>query len=146
MRIFKKKNSILNRNRKFPQMVERQARGRRLPSGAHVEQGEGLRDVVRVHGVEDDGGRGEEGEQEDEEEVEDEAARPPAHALHREILPRADREGRRTGDNVVSSVRTGNDHTGRCFNHRIKGIGFILGRYRLSCRHQFSLVHLMINI
>ena len=87
-----------------------------MPSGAHVEQGEGLRDVVRVHGVEDDGGRGEEGEQEDEEEVEDEAARPPAHTLHREILPGAEREGRRTGGNVVSSVRTGNDHTGRCFN------------------------------
>ena len=53
--------------------------------------GDGLRDVEALHGVEDDGGRGEKGEQKNEEEVEDEAARPPAQTLHREVLPETER-------------------------------------------------------
>lgn len=44
-------------------------------------------DVELVHGVDDDGWRGEEEEQQEEEDVEEDAAEPPARAAHRQVLP-----------------------------------------------------------
>jgi len=60
---------------------------------AHVEVGDGPGDVELVYGGDDDGGRGEEGEQDHQEDVEQEEAKPPADALHREVLPETERKG-----------------------------------------------------
>lgn len=47
----------------------------------------GPRDIELVHGVHNDGGRGEEEEQQEEEDVEEDAAKPPTRAANRQVFP-----------------------------------------------------------
>lgn len=49
---------------------------------SHVQILDGLGDIELVHGVDDDGGRGEEGEEEEQQEVEHHVAHEPLETSH----------------------------------------------------------------